>query len=154
MDRQSNPHSSSRNQTFAIAVKKHSKLDTKVFSSCPVLLDFSILFQIFCLGLWYHCTLSCSLFELVCGKMTKTSYIRDIFEHCRCIADFVNSSRRRFVLLEKIFLNCSLADSEQKKLINICKNSGLIMSFCSGIYQHGFLISPVSQFRFQIYYRH
>ena len=42
---------SSRNQTLAIAVKKHAKVDIKLFLSFIVLLDFSILFQIFCPGL-------------------------------------------------------------------------------------------------------
>ena len=41
-----------RNETLAVAVKKHVKVDIKLFLSCPVLLDFSILFQIFCPGLW------------------------------------------------------------------------------------------------------
>ena len=36
-----------------MAVKKHAKTDTKLFFSCPVLLDYSILFQIFCPGLWF-----------------------------------------------------------------------------------------------------
>ena len=36
---------------LAIAVKKHAQTDIKFFLSCPVFLDFSILFQIFCLGL-------------------------------------------------------------------------------------------------------
>ena len=34
-----------------MAVKKHAKIDIKLFLSCPVFLDFSILFQIFCSGL-------------------------------------------------------------------------------------------------------
>ena len=37
-----------RNETLAIAVKKHAKVDIKPFLSCLVLLDFSVLFQIFC----------------------------------------------------------------------------------------------------------
>ena len=41
----------SRNKNLAIAVKKHAKADIKRFMSCPLLLDFSILFQIFCPGL-------------------------------------------------------------------------------------------------------
>ena len=41
----------SRTSALPIAVKKHAKTDTKLFSSCPVLLDYSILFQIFCPGL-------------------------------------------------------------------------------------------------------
>ena len=45
------PSLPSRNQTLAIAVKKHAKVDMKLLLSCPVLLDFSILFQIFCAGL-------------------------------------------------------------------------------------------------------
>ena len=36
---------------MAVAVKKKAKVDIKLFLSCPVLLDFSILFQIFCPGL-------------------------------------------------------------------------------------------------------
>ena len=39
------------NSTLTLAVKKHAKVDIKLFFSCPVLLDFSILFQIFCTGL-------------------------------------------------------------------------------------------------------
>ena len=42
------PSLPSRNQTLVIAVKKHAKIDTKLFFSCPVSLDFFILFQIFC----------------------------------------------------------------------------------------------------------
>ena len=38
-------------QTLRIAVKKHAKPDTKLFFSCPVSLDYSILFQIFRPGL-------------------------------------------------------------------------------------------------------
>ena len=34
-----------------IAVKKHAKIDNKLFSSCPVFLEPSSLFQIFCCGL-------------------------------------------------------------------------------------------------------
>ena len=41
----------SRNQTLEIAINKHAKKDTKLFFSCPVLMVFSILFQIFCPGL-------------------------------------------------------------------------------------------------------
>ena len=37
----------SGNQTLAIAVKKHAKVDAKLFFSCPILLDFFILFQMF-----------------------------------------------------------------------------------------------------------
>ena len=37
----------SRTQTLRIAVKKHAITDTKFFISCLVLLDYSILFQIF-----------------------------------------------------------------------------------------------------------
>ena len=36
---------------MAVAVKKHAKVDIKLFLSCPVLLNFSSLFQIFCIGL-------------------------------------------------------------------------------------------------------
>ena len=35
-----------------IAVQKQAKVDIKLFLACPVLLDFSILFQIFFPGLW------------------------------------------------------------------------------------------------------
>ena len=31
---------------------KHAKVDIKLFFSCPILLDFSFLYQIFCPGLW------------------------------------------------------------------------------------------------------
>ena len=37
----------SRNQTLAIAVKKHAKVDIKLFFSCPILLDFSTLARYF-----------------------------------------------------------------------------------------------------------
>ena len=47
------PRLSSRNLTLVIAVKNHAKMDIKLTFSCPVLLDFSILFQIFCPGLWF-----------------------------------------------------------------------------------------------------
>ena len=40
-----------QNLTLAIVVKTHAKVDIKLFLSCPILLDFSILFQIFCTGL-------------------------------------------------------------------------------------------------------
>ena len=43
------PHS--RNLTLAIAIKIQAKVDIKLFLSCPVLLDFSFLFQILCTGL-------------------------------------------------------------------------------------------------------
>ena len=39
---------SSRNKTLVIAIKKHAKVDIKLFWPFPVLLDFSALFQIFC----------------------------------------------------------------------------------------------------------
>ena len=45
------PSFTSRNQSLLIAVKKHAKTYTKLFFFCPVLLDYSILFQIFCPGL-------------------------------------------------------------------------------------------------------
>ena len=41
----------SRTQTLPIAFKKHAKANTKLFFSCPVLLDYSIQVQIFCPGL-------------------------------------------------------------------------------------------------------
>ena len=41
----------SRTQTLPIAVKKHAKADIKLFFSYPILLNYSILFQIFCPGL-------------------------------------------------------------------------------------------------------
>ena len=41
----------SRNYTLAIAGKKQAKVDMKLSLSCPILLGFSILFQIFCPGL-------------------------------------------------------------------------------------------------------
>ena len=41
----------SRTYTLRIAVKKHAKSDTKLFFPCPILRDYSILFQIFCRGL-------------------------------------------------------------------------------------------------------
>ena len=39
---------------LAIAVQKHAKVDIKLFLTSPVLLDFSILFQILCPGLQVH----------------------------------------------------------------------------------------------------
>ena len=42
------PSLSSRNSTLSIANKNHAKMDIKLFFSCPILLDFCILFQIFC----------------------------------------------------------------------------------------------------------
>ena len=36
---------------LAIAVKKHAQIDIKLFLSCPVFLDLSIMFQISCSGL-------------------------------------------------------------------------------------------------------
>ena len=39
----------SRNKTFVIVAKNYAKADTKVFFSCPTLLDFFTLFHIFCL---------------------------------------------------------------------------------------------------------
>ena len=41
----------SRNLTLALAVKKRAKIDLKLILSCPILLDFSILFQLICPGL-------------------------------------------------------------------------------------------------------
>ena len=40
------PVSLPENKALAIAVKKHAKVDIKLFLSYPVLLDLSILFQI------------------------------------------------------------------------------------------------------------
>ena len=37
---------------MAVAAKKHAKVDIKLFLSCPVILDLSILYQIPCPGLW------------------------------------------------------------------------------------------------------
>ena len=37
-----------RKKALAVVVKKHAKVDIKLFLPCPVLLYFSILFQIFC----------------------------------------------------------------------------------------------------------
>ena len=45
------PSRPSRDQTLAAVVKKQAKENIKLFLSCPVLLDFSIFFQIFCPGL-------------------------------------------------------------------------------------------------------
>ena len=44
----------SRNKTLAKAVKKHAKVDIQLFLPYPILLDFSILFQIFCPGLQFR----------------------------------------------------------------------------------------------------
>ena len=44
------PSLPSRASTLQIALKKHAKTDTKLLYSCLVLLDYSILFQIFFLG--------------------------------------------------------------------------------------------------------
>ena len=49
------PSPASRTQTLPIAVKEHAKTDTKLFFFCPVLLDYSILFQISSPGLQYQC---------------------------------------------------------------------------------------------------
>ena len=51
---------------MTIAVKKHAKLDNKLLKSCPTLLDFSTLYQIFCPGLlqnrrYYVINFSCNL---------------------------------------------------------------------------------------------
>ena len=45
------PSLPSTNETFAIAVEKYAKADMKVFQSCPILLNFLNLFQVFCPGL-------------------------------------------------------------------------------------------------------
>ena len=45
------PSAQSPFKNLQIAVKKNAKTDTKLLFSCPVLLDYSILFQIFCLRL-------------------------------------------------------------------------------------------------------
>ena len=37
-----------KNQTLTRAVKKHAKVDIKLFFSCPILLNFSNMFQILC----------------------------------------------------------------------------------------------------------
>ena len=51
------PSLPSRNLTLAIAVKNHAKVDIKLFFSCLVLLDFSILSKYFAQdyrsGLWF-----------------------------------------------------------------------------------------------------
>ena len=49
------PSLPSRNQTLPIAVKKHTKMDTKLFFYCPVLPDLPMLFQIFCPGFQFKC---------------------------------------------------------------------------------------------------
>ena len=39
-----------------IAVKYYAKVDIEFLQPCPILLDFFILYQIFCLGLQFHFT--------------------------------------------------------------------------------------------------
>ena len=43
-----------RSETLTIAVKKQTKLDITFLTSCPVLLYFFSLCQIFWLGLWFN----------------------------------------------------------------------------------------------------
>ena len=47
------PSLPSTNSTLAVAVKKHVKVDIELFLPGPVLLDFSILFQLFSPGLQF-----------------------------------------------------------------------------------------------------
>ena len=44
------PSFSSRNSALATEIKNHAKMDIKLSFSSPILLDFCILFQTFCLG--------------------------------------------------------------------------------------------------------
>ena len=41
----------SKTKTFVLAAKNYAKVDIKVFWSCPILLDFATMFQIFFPGL-------------------------------------------------------------------------------------------------------
>ena len=50
------PSLNPKNLILAIAIKQYRKADIKAFQSCPILLDFFTLFQIFCPGL-YDCIL-------------------------------------------------------------------------------------------------
>ena len=56
-------------RTLPIAVKKNAKTDTKLFFSCPILMDDSIFFQIFCTGLQFliiffsPCSPNCSSYS-------------------------------------------------------------------------------------------
>ena len=52
------PSLPSRNQTLAIAAENHANIERKLFFSCPVFLEYSILFQTFCLGLQLPRTLN------------------------------------------------------------------------------------------------
>ena len=48
------PSLPARTQISARVIRKLAKVDIKLFLSCPILLDFSILFQIFCPGLYHY----------------------------------------------------------------------------------------------------
>ena len=47
------PSLHSMNENFVIAVKNYAEAMIKVFCSCPALLDFFNLFQVFCPWLWF-----------------------------------------------------------------------------------------------------
>ena len=54
-------------------------------------------------------------------KVTKVAQVRDMFEHCRCIADFFNNSAKRSEFYIEILQKTDIPEKEQKKLINICR---------------------------------
>ena len=54
-------------------------------------------------------------------KVTKVAKIKDMFDHCRCISDFFGNSPKRYEFFQKMMMESTLPERQQKKLINICR---------------------------------
>ena len=53
-------------------------------------------------------------------KVIKVAQVREMFEHCRCIAEFFGNSSKKSEILAATLVNSDIPKYEQKKLINIC----------------------------------
>ena len=98
----------SRCLTLEIAVKKHAKLHIKLFFASPVLLDFYILFQIFCQDwrlIWVSVNTLTYCFGF-CKTEVPDSVSRDLWCHPNCHISCCNhwNSEKKSSLIHLHFL--------------------------------------------------
>ena len=68
--------------------------------------------------------------NLAVMKIIKVADVRDMFDKCRCLAEFFGNSPKRFEFFKKIMNESDINKDEQKKLINICRTRYICFFFC------------------------
>ena len=102
------PSISSR-QILPITIKKHWKVDIKLFLYCPILLDFSILFKIFCLSLQVNKLLN---------KLVKIFQIL-LTIRIKSFDFFFNFWNFWIIVLKELLENPQVTHSNQSQLIKV-----------------------------------